>query len=134
MGDIAFSLRSRAANLASPPDARAIAWAALGLAAGAVAVAAAGRRREPAPDTQPNRHTGLPQLEGTPARRYYTGGDLSRAVSIADLRARTHRRMPRFVLEYLEGGAEDEATMMRERAAYADWRFLPRTLVDVSER
>lgn len=42
--------------------------------------------------------------------------------------------MPRFVLEYLEGEAEGEATMMRERAAYADWRFLPRTLVDVSER
>ena len=46
----------------------------------------------------------------------------------------THRRMPRFVLEYLEGGAEDEATLLRERAAFADWRFLPRQLVDVSSR
>ena len=53
---------------------------------------------------------------------------------IGDLRARTHKRMPRFVLEYLEAGAEDEATLAREQEAYADWRFMPRTLVDVSHR
>ena len=46
----------------------------------------------------------------------------------------THNRLARFALEYLEGGAEDEATMMREHRAYADWRFVPRTLVDVSHR
>jgi len=45
-----------------------------------------------------------------------------------------HRRLPRFVLEYLEGGAEEEATLARERAAFADWRFTPRQLVDVSRR
>jgi len=82
----------------------------------------------------PNRNTALAQLEGTPRRRYYTGRDLSRAVAIEDLRAMTHRRMPRFVLEYLEGGSEDEATLLRERTAFADWRFLPRQLVDVSQR
>lgn len=82
----------------------------------------------------PNRNTRLPQLEGTPRRRYYTGRNLKRAVAIEDLRAMTHRRMPRFVLEYLEGGAEDEATLLRERQAYADWRFTPRQLVDVSKR
>lgn len=84
--------------------------------------------------SQPNRHTTLAQLEGTPQRRYYTGRNLDRAVAIADLRAITHRFLPRFALEYLEGGAEDEATLMRERRAYADWRFVPRTLVDVSQR
>jgi (S)-mandelate dehydrogenase len=82
----------------------------------------------------PNLNTALAQLDGTPRRRFYTGPDLQRAVAIADLRARTHRQMPRFVLEYLEGGAEDEATLLRERNAFADWRFLPRQLVDVSER
>jgi (S)-mandelate dehydrogenase len=82
----------------------------------------------------PNRNTTLPQLAGTPKRRYYAGRDLGRALAIEDLRAMTHRRMPRFVLEYLEGGAEDEATLLRERTAYADWRFLPRQLVDVSRR
>jgi (S)-mandelate dehydrogenase len=82
----------------------------------------------------PNRQTHVAQLLGTPRRRYYTGRDLSRAVAIEDLRAMAHRRMPRFVLEYLEGGAADEATLLRERTAYADWRFTPRQLVDVSQR
>ena len=74
------------------------------------------------------------RLRGSPRRRYYRGRDLGRMVSIGDLRARTHRLMPRFVLEYLEAGAESEATLQRERTAFADWRFVPRTLVDVSQR
>lgn len=111
------------------------AWAALALG-GIATVAAIGaqravarRRGRPA-----NRHTQLAQLEGTPPRHYYTGGDLRRVIAIEDFRAITHRRLPKFALEYLEGGAEDEATMWRERRAYADWRFVPRTLVDVSHR
>jgi (S)-mandelate dehydrogenase len=110
------------------------------LAAGALAglgalalVRAARRRRAPAFD-DPNRHTRLAQLNGGPVRRYYTGHDLRRAIAIEDLRAMAHQRLPRFALEYLEGGAEDEATLMRERRAFADWRFTPRTLVDVSHR
>jgi (S)-mandelate dehydrogenase len=82
----------------------------------------------------PNRHTAIAQLEGSPRRRYYAGHRLERAVAIEDLRAMAHRRLPRFVLEYLEGGAEDEATLARERSAYADWRFTPLQLVDVSRR
>jgi len=82
----------------------------------------------------PNRHTRLAELEGTPRRHYYAGHDLCRAHAIEDLRATAHKRMPNFVLEYLEAGAEDEATMQRERRAYADWRFTPRQLVDVSHR
>lgn len=77
---------------------------------------------------------GPAQFHGSPRRRYYTGPDLTRALTIADLRARTHRLMPRLVLEYLEGGAEDEATLARERAAFSDWRFEPRALVDISKR
>lgn len=74
------------------------------------------------------------QLRGSPRRHYYAGGNLERALSVQDLRAMAHRRMPRFVLEYLEGGAEDEATLRREREAFAEWRFTPRQLVDVSRR
>ncbi|MES2755296.1 MAG: alpha-hydroxy acid oxidase [Pseudomonadota bacterium] len=74
------------------------------------------------------------QLGGHPARHFYTGRDPTRAHGIDDLRARAHRLMPRFVLEYLEGGSEDEATLARERDAFADWRFVPRTLVNVSAR
>jgi (S)-mandelate dehydrogenase len=42
--------------------------------------------------------------------------------------------MPRFVLEYLEGGAGEEATLYREREAFAEWRYMPRMLVDESHR
>ena len=122
----------------SPRPSPALAAGALGAAAllGAGLGAMLARRRPAAPDlgTQPNRHTRVPQLEGTPKRAYYTGPFLHRAATIADLRAMTHHRLPRFALEYLEGGAEDEATLAREREAYADWRFTPRTLVDVSRR
>jgi (S)-mandelate dehydrogenase len=38
------------------------------------------------------------------------------------------------VLEYLEAGGEDEATLARNAAAFAEWRFLHRSLVDVSRR
>ena len=82
----------------------------------------------------PNRHASVAQLDGTPRRRYYTGRQLRRALAIGDLRAMAHKRMPRFVLEYLEGGAEEEASLARDREAYAEWRFTPRQLVDVSHR
>jgi (S)-mandelate dehydrogenase len=76
----------------------------------------------------------MAQTGGTPRRRFYDGCDLDRAVTVEDLRAMTHRRLPRFVLEYLEGGAEEEASLARDRTAYAEWRFMPRQLVDVSAR
>jgi (S)-mandelate dehydrogenase len=100
---------------------------------GAAAGVALARRSHPT-GWEPNRHTQLAQLDGTPLRRYYTGLNTERAVAIADLRAMSHKRLPRFVIEYLEGGAQDEASMFRERRAFADWRFVPRTLVDVSRR
>ena len=106
-------------------------WMLLGLAG--LAVGALTRAKRPA-SGEPNRHTRLAQMNGSPRRRYYTGAFPKHAAAIADLRARTHVRMPRIALEYLEAGAEDEGSMMRERRAFADWRFTPRTLVDVSHR
>jgi len=82
----------------------------------------------------PDPDRSVAQLDGTPRRRYYTGRRLERAIAVEDLRAIAHRRLPRFVLEYLEGGAGEEATLLRERTAYADWRFTPRQLVDVAGR
>src|SRR5262249_60937183 len=98
------------------------------------AAGAALTRRSHSRGYDPNRHTRLAQLDETPSRRYYTGFDPQYAVAVSDLRAMTHKRLPRFALEYLEGGAQDEAALFRERRAYADWRFMPRTLVDVSNR
>ena len=74
------------------------------------------------------------QLDGSPRRRYYTGGDIARVQAINDLRARAHKLMPRFALEYLEGGAGEEATLARERESFAEWRVMPHTLVDEAHR
>lgn len=66
-----------------------------------------------------------------PGRRLYAGTNPERAVSIADLRAMARKRLPNFALEYLEGGSEEEASLARNRTAFADWRFVLRALVDV---
>ena len=84
--------------------------------------------------SDPSSHAAAAQLDGSPARHYYAGHRLARAVSVDDLRAMAHGRLPRFVLEYLEGGAEEEASLARERDAFAGWWFMPRQLVDVSHR
>jgi (S)-mandelate dehydrogenase len=67
-------------------------------------------------------------------RRPFSGRDPARALNIADLRAIARRRVPGFVFEYLEGGAEEEATLRRNREAFAALRFVPQTLIDTSAR
>jgi (S)-mandelate dehydrogenase len=67
-------------------------------------------------------------------RRPFSGRDAARALNIADLREIARRRVPGFAFEYVEGGAEDEATLRRNRQAFAALRFVPRTLVDTSGR
>jgi len=67
-------------------------------------------------------------------RRQFSGRDISRALNIADLREIARRRMPHLVFEYVEGGAEDEATLRCNRSAFASLSFVPRTLVDTTAR
>ena len=67
-------------------------------------------------------------------RRPFTSRRLRRALNIADLRDIARRRVPGFVFEYVESGAEDEATVTRNRAALEELRLVPQTLVDTSAR
>src|ERR1700741_2721945 len=67
-------------------------------------------------------------------RRPFNGGDLECALNIADLRAVARRRVPHFGFEYVEGGAEDEASLRCNRAAFESLRLLPPTLVAPSNR
>ena len=67
-------------------------------------------------------------------RRPFRGGDISRALNVADLREVARRRLPRFVFEYVDGGAEDEVTLRDNRAAFERLRLLPRTLIDTAAR
>lgn len=67
-------------------------------------------------------------------RRPFRSGDLSRALNIAHLREVARRSVPGFAFEYVEGGAEDEATLRGNREALERLRLIPRTLVDTSAR
>ncbi|HEU0224572.1 MAG TPA: alpha-hydroxy acid oxidase [Steroidobacteraceae bacterium] len=60
--------------------------------------------------------------------------DYRDAINIDELRVIARRRLPRFVFDYVDGGAEDELTLAGNRAAFARLRFRPRALVDVSAR
>ncbi|HEV7139037.1 MAG TPA: alpha-hydroxy acid oxidase [Steroidobacteraceae bacterium] len=67
-------------------------------------------------------------------RRPFGARDCARALNIADLREIARRRVPGFAFEYVEGGAEDEATLRRNREAFAALRFVPQTLIDTAGR
>ena len=56
------------------------------------------------------------------------------AVNIADLAALARRRLPRVVWDYLDGGAEDEATLRENRAAFQQWRLVPNVLTGNQRR
>lgn len=57
---------------------------------------------------------------------------LSRANTVADIRAIARRRTPRAVFDYTDGGAEEETSMRRAREAFDRVEFIPRVLRDVS--
>ena len=58
---------------------------------------------------------------------------MSRVCNIDDLRKRACRTLPDPMLHYLEGGADDEQTLHRNREAYAAFDLLPRFLVDTTD-
>ncbi len=62
-------------------------------------------------------------------RHYYAGADFRRALSIEELRRVAQNRLPRFEMEYLEGGAEDEVSLKRNRSIFERITWLPRMLV-----
>jgi L-lactate dehydrogenase (cytochrome) len=58
---------------------------------------------------------------------------LSACHDIADLRAVGRRLIPRPVFDYVDGGADEEVSLRANTRAFRQFRFQPRTLVDVSE-
>jgi L-lactate dehydrogenase (cytochrome) len=58
---------------------------------------------------------------------------LSRAHTIADLRAIARRRSPRAVFDYVDGAAEAEIGLGRAREAFRSVEFRPRVLCNVAE-
>jgi L-lactate dehydrogenase (cytochrome) len=67
------------------------------------------------------------EFERDPDRRR-----LRHAANVDDLRRIARRRLPRGVFDYVDGAAEDEHTLRRNRDAFAAIEFVPRVLRDVS--
>jgi (S)-mandelate dehydrogenase len=64
---------------------------------------------------------------------HWTGmASFESAVNIGDLRLCAKRRLPRAIFDFFDGGAEDEAALRENRAAYERVRLAPRVLRDVS--
>ena len=67
-------------------------------------------------------------------RKYYSGKDYRKAVSIDELYEIARKRVPNFALEYVVGGAEEENSLDWNRESLKNIRFRPNTLVDTSIR
>jgi len=67
-------------------------------------------------------------------RQFRAGGSVGQALCIEELRAMARRRLPGFAFEYIDGGAEDEVTLRRNRKVFESVVFVPDTLVDVGGR
>jgi (S)-mandelate dehydrogenase len=58
----------------------------------------------------------------------------TKPVNVEDYRILAQRRLPKIIFDYLEGGADDEICMKRNREIFDRYRLMPRRLVDVSKR
>jgi len=58
---------------------------------------------------------------------------LDRAASIDDLRLMARRRIPRFAFDLVDGGAESERNMRRNREAFEEVELTPRYMRDVGD-
>jgi L-lactate dehydrogenase (cytochrome) len=54
-------------------------------------------------------------------------------ISVADYRTRARWRLPRFLFDYIDGGANDEATMASNCADFGGYQLKQRVLRDVSQ-
>lgn len=60
-------------------------------------------------------------------------GPMARAYNIEDLRRMARRRLPKVIFDYLDGGSDDEVTLRKNRAVFADYSLKSSMLVDVSD-
>ena len=58
----------------------------------------------------------------------------ARPIAIADLHELARRRLPRAVLDFIDGGSGDERTLRENTLAMGDWSLVPRVGIDVSRR
>jgi L-lactate dehydrogenase (cytochrome) len=80
----------------------------------------------------PSLNAGLPATQSAPApalpRR------LARILSLHDFEIAAQAHLPRPIFGYIAGAAEDNHSRTANRAAFDDYQFVPRVLVDISRR
>jgi L-lactate dehydrogenase (cytochrome) len=59
---------------------------------------------------------------------------LRRILSLHDFEPAARRHLPRPIFGFVSGAAEDNTAFADNRAAFAEWGFIPRALVDVTKR
>ncbi len=62
-----------------------------------------------------------------------SSGPMEKAYNIDDLRIMARKRLPKVIFDYLDGGADDEVTLQRNRTAFSGYSLNSKMLVDVSE-
>ena len=60
--------------------------------------------------------------------------NIQSAVNLEDMRLLARRQLPRIAFDFIDGGADDELCLKRNREAFEKYRLLPRYLRDVSTR
>jgi (S)-mandelate dehydrogenase len=60
--------------------------------------------------------------------------NIQTALNLDDIRELARRKLPRIAFDFIDGGADDEHCLRRNREAFQRYRLLPRYLVDVSRR
>jgi len=58
---------------------------------------------------------------------------LRACINVADFGRLARKRLPRPIIDFFDGAAEDERTMARNRAVFDEWALLPRTMHDVTQ-
>src|SRR5215218_9268159 len=60
--------------------------------------------------------------------------NLQRFLSLEDFQRAARRHLPRMLHGFISGACETDASLRDNRAAFAEWGFVPRVLVDTSDR
>jgi (S)-mandelate dehydrogenase len=60
--------------------------------------------------------------------------NIQSVINLDDMRLLARRKLPRIAFDFIDGGADDERCLQRNREAFGRHRLLPRYLRDVSQR
>lgn len=60
--------------------------------------------------------------------------NIQSAINLDDMRLLARQKLPRIAFDFIDGGADDELCMQRNRDAFGQYRLVPRYLRDVSRR